>query len=160
MSHDYHVADISLADWGRREMAIAETEMPGLMALRDEFGESQPLAGARIAGCLHMTIQTAVLIETLTAIGAEVRWSSCNIFSTQDHAAAAIAATGVPVFAWKGMSEEEFWNAIDQTVEGPDGWRPNLLLDDGGDLTTVMHEKFAALMTDVRGLSEETTTYC
>ncbi len=157
-STDYKVADISLADWGRKEIAIAETEMPGLMALRDEFGTQKPLAGARIAGCLHMTIQTAVLIETLTALGAEVRWSSCNIFSTQDQAAAAIAATGVPVFAWKGETEEEFWWCIDQTIEGPDGWRPNMILDDGGDLTVVMHEKFPQLMDDVKGLSEETTT--
>ncbi|MDH3702999.1 MAG: adenosylhomocysteinase [Alphaproteobacteria bacterium] len=157
-AEDFKVADSSLAEWGRKEIAIAETEMPGLMALRDEFGAERPLSGARIAGCLHMTIQTAVLIETLTALGAEVRWSSCNIFSTQDQAAAAIAATGVPVFAWKGMSEDEFWWAIDQTIEGPDGWRPNILLDDGGDLTKVMHEKFAPLMKDVRGLSEETTT--
>ena len=157
-STDYKVADISLADWGRKEIAIAETEMPGLMALRDEFGDKKPLTGARIAGCLHMTIQTAVLIETLTALGAEVRWSSCNIFSTQDQAAAAIAATGVPVFAWKGETEEEFWWCIDQTIEGPDGWRPNMILDDGGDLTVVMHEKFPELMADVKGLSEETTT--
>ncbi len=156
--NDYKVADIGLADWGRREIAIAETEMPGLMAVREEYGASQPLKGARIAGCLHMTIQTAVLIETLQALGATVRWSSCNIFSTQDHAAAAVAAVGVPVFAWKGMSEEEFWWAIDQTIVGPDGWRPNLLLDDGGDLTAVMHEKFPELLGDVRGLSEETTT--
>ncbi len=155
---DYKVADISLAEWGRKEIAIAETEMPGLMSLREEYGASKPLADARIAGCLHMTIQTAVLIETLTALGAEVRWSSCNIFSTQDQAAAAIAATGVPVFAWKGESEEEFWWCIDQTIEGPDGWRPNMILDDGGDLTQVMHEKFPELMDDVRGLSEETTT--
>ncbi|TNE39108.1 MAG: adenosylhomocysteinase, partial [Alphaproteobacteria bacterium] len=124
---DYKVADIALADWGRKEIAIAETEMPGLMALREEFGASQPLKGARVAGCLHMTIQTAVLIETLTALGAEVRWSSCNIFSTQDHAAAAIAATGVPVFAWKGETDEEFWWCIDQTIEGPNGWHPNIL---------------------------------
>ena len=136
-SEDYKVKDIELADWGRREIAIAETEMPGLVALREEFGATKPLKGARIAGCLHMTIQTAVLIETLAELGAEVRWSSCNIFSTQDHAAAAIAVTGVPVFAWKGMTEEEFWWAIDQTIEGPDGWRPNMILDDGGDLTTV-----------------------
>ncbi len=155
---DYKVKDISLADWGRREIAIAETEMPGLMALREEYGASQPLADARIVGCLHMTIQTAVLIETLTALGATVRWSSCNIFSTQDHAAAAIAATEVPVFAWKGMSDEEFWWAIDQTIEGPDGWSPNLILDDGGDLTAVMHEKHKDLLANVRGLSEETTT--
>ena len=155
---DFKVADIALADWGRKEIAIAETEMPGLMALRAEFGASRPLEGARIAGCLHMTVQTAVLIETLTALGATVRWSSCNIFSTQDHAAAAIAASGVPVFAWKGMSEDEFWWAIDRTIEGPDGWRPNLILDDGGDLTKVMHDKFPALLDDVLGLSEETTT--
>ena len=157
-SEDFKVADLSLADWGRKEIAIAETEMPGLMALRSEYGAQKPLAGARIVGCLHMTIQTAVLIETLTALGAEVRWSSCNIFSTQDQAAAAIAATGVPVFAWKGMSEEEFWWAIDQTIEGPDGWRPNMILDDGGDLTLRMHEKYPNLLDDVRGLSEETTT--
>ena len=155
---DFRVADLALADWGRKEIAIAETEMPGLMALRDEFGDSRPLDGARIAGCLHMTVQTAVLIETLAALGASLRWSSCNIFSTQDHAAAAIAASGVPVFAWKGMSEDEFWWAIDRTIEGEDGWRPNLLLDDGGDLTKVMHEKFPALLDDVVGLSEETTT--
>jgi adenosylhomocysteinase len=157
-SQDYKVADITLADWGRKEIAIAETEMPGLMALREEFGPSQPLAGARIAGCLHMTIQTAVLIETLTALGATVRWSSCNIFSTQDHAAAGIAATGVPVFAWKEESEEEFLWCIDQTIEGPDGWRPNMILDDGGDLTQVMHERTPELLDDVRGISEETTT--
>ena len=157
-SNDYKVADMSLADWGRKEIAIAETEMPGLMALREEFGASKPLKGARIAGCLHMTIQTAVLIETLTALGAEVRWSSCNIFSTQDQAAAAIAATGVPVFAWKGESDEEFWDCIDLTIKGPDGWTPNMILDDGGDLTVVMHEKFPELMKDVLGLSEETTT--
>ena len=155
---DFKVADIALADWGRKEIAIAETEMPGLMALRAEFGAVRPLEGARIAGCLHMTVQTAVLIETLTALGATVRWSSCNIFSTQDHAAAAIAASGVPVFAWKGMSEDEFWWAIDRTIEGPDGWRPNLILDDGGDLTKVMHDNFPALLDDVLGLSEETTT--
>ena len=155
---DFKVADIALADWGRKEIAIAETEMPGLMALRAEFGAARPLEGARIAGCLHMTVQTAVLIETLTALGATVRWSSCNIFSTQDHAAAAIAASGVPVFAWKGMSEDEFWWAIDRTIEGPDGWRPNLILDDGGDLTKVMHDNFPALLDDVLGLSEETTT--
>ncbi len=156
--HDYKIADIGLADWGRKEIAIAETEMPGLMALRAELGGSRPLAGARIAGCLHMTIQTAVLIETLTALGAEVRWSSCNIFSTQDHAAAAIAASGVPVFAWKGETEEEYWWCVEQTIVGPDGWRPNMLLDDGGDLTKVMHDKYPELMQDVRGLSEETTT--
>jgi adenosylhomocysteinase len=155
---DYKVKDISLADWGRKEIAIAETEMPGLMALRQEFGEAQPLKGARVVGCLHMTIQTAVLIETLTALGAEVRWSSCNIFSTQDQAAAAIAVTGVPVFAWKGETEEEYLWCIDQTIEGPDGWRPNILLDDGGDLTVIVHEKYPELMADIRGVSEETTT--
>lgn len=155
---DYKVADMGLADWGRKEIAIAETEMPGLMSLREEFGASQPLKGARIAGCLHMTIQTAVLIETLIALGAEIRWSSCNIFSTQDQAAAAIAAAGIPVFAWKGMDDEEFWWAIDMTIEGPDGWHPNMILDDGGDLTQRMHENFPALLDDVRGLSEETTT--
>jgi adenosylhomocysteinase len=155
---DYKVKDISLADWGRKEMAIAETEMPGLMALREEYGDKQPLKGARIAGCLHMTIQTAVLIETLQALGAEIRWSSCNIFSTQDHAAAAIAASGVPVFAWKGETEEEYWWCVEQTIQGPDGWRPNMLLDDGGDLTLVMHDKYPELMKEVKGLSEETTT--
>ena len=155
---DYKVADISLADWGRSEIAIAETEMPGLMALREEYANQMPLAGARIVGCLHMTIQTAVLIETLIALGAEIRWSSCNIFSTQDHAAAAIAATGVPVFAWKGETDEEFDWCIEQTIIGSDGWRPNMILDDGGDLTLMMHEKFAELLADVRGLSEETTT--
>ncbi len=155
---DFKVADISLADWGRKEIAIAETEMPGLMALREEYGSSKPLKGARIAGCLHMTIQTAVLIETLIELGADVRWSSCNIFSTQDHAAAAIAEIGVPVFAWKGESDEEFWWCIDKTIEGPDGWTPNMILDDGGDLTQVMHEKTPELLKDVKGLSEETTT--
>ncbi len=155
---DYKVADISLADWGRKEIAIAETEMPGLMALRAEFGKAKPLKGARIVGCLHMTIQTAVLIETLLALGAEVRWSSCNIFSTQDHAAAAIAAAGIPVFAWKGESDEEFWWCIDQSLEGPGGWKPNMILDDGGDATAVMHDKRPELMAEVRGLSEETTT--
>ncbi|MBF0159433.1 MAG: adenosylhomocysteinase [Magnetococcales bacterium] len=155
---DYKVADLALASWGRKEIAIAETEMPGLMALRREYASSRPLAGARIAGCLHMTIQTAVLIETLTHLGAEVRWSSCNIFSTQDHAAAAIAAAGIPVFAWKGETEEEAWWCIDQTIIGPNGWRPNMLLDDGGDLTLVMHDKYPELLQDVRGLSEETTT--
>ncbi len=155
---DYKVKDISLADFGRREIAIAETEMPGLMALREEYAGQQPLKGARIVGCLHMTIQTAVLIETLVQLGATVRWSSCNIFSTQDHAAAAIAAAGIPVFAWKGMSEEEYWWAVEQTVTGPDGWKPNLLLDDGGDLTTLMHDKYPELLADVRGVSEETTT--
>ena len=155
---DYKVRDFSLAEWGRKEISMAEDEMPGLMALREEYGASQPLAGARIVGCLHMTIQTAVLIETLTALGATVRWSSCNIFSTQDHAAAAVAAAGTPVFAWKGMDEEEFWWCINQTVKGPDGWTPNMILDDGGDLTVLMHEKYPELLEDVRGLSEETTT--
>jgi adenosylhomocysteinase len=155
---DYKIADISLAAWGRKEINIAETEMPGLMALRKEFGKEQPLKDARIAGCLHMTIQTAVLIETLTALGAEVRWSSCNIFSTQDHAAAAIAAAGIPVFAWKGETEEEAEWCIAQTIDGIDGWRPNMILDDGGDLTTLMHNNYPELMADVKGLSEETTT--
>jgi adenosylhomocysteinase len=157
-TQDFKVADISLADWGRKEIAIAETEMPGLMALREEFGASKPLSGARVTGCLHMTIQTAVLIETLTALGAQVRWSSCNIFSTQDHAAAAIAETGVPVFAWKGETEEEYWWCVEQTIKGPDGWAPNILLDDGGDLTQMLHEKYPELLDDVVGVSEETTT--
>ena len=156
--HDYKVADISLAAWGRKEINIAETEMPGLMALRKEYGQKQPLKGARIAGCLHMTIQTAVLIETLTALGAEVRWSSCNIFSTQDHAASAMAAAGIPVFAWKGETEEEAEWCIAQTIDGLDGWRPNMILDDGGDLTPMMHNQYPELMNDVKGLSEETTT--
>ena len=156
--NDFKVADMSLAEWGRKEIAIAETEMPGLMALREEYGEHQPLKGARIVGCLHMTIQTAVLIETLTALGASVRWSSCNIFSTQDQAAAAVAAAGVPVFAWKGETDEEFWWCIEQTISGPDGWTPNLILDDGGDLTLVMHQKYPEILKDVKGLSEETTT--
>ncbi|MCP0913136.1 MULTISPECIES: adenosylhomocysteinase [Legionella] len=157
-NNDYKVADLSLAAWGRKEIAIAETEMPGLMALREEFGKSQPLRGARIAGCLHMTIQTAVLIETLIALGAEVRWSSCNIFSTQNHAAAAVAAAGVPVFAWKGETEEEYWWCVEQTIRGPDGWTPNLLLDDGGDLTQVIHQKYPELLEAIKGISEETTT--
>jgi adenosylhomocysteinase len=157
-AQDHKVKDISLADWGRKEIAMAEDEMPGLMAIRKEFGTSKPLKGARIAGCLHMTIQTAVLIETLQVLGATVRWSSCNIFSTQDHAASAIAAAGVPVFAWKGMTEEEFWWCIDQTIRGPDGWTPNMILDDGGDLTLLMHQKHPELLADVRGISEETTT--
>ncbi len=155
---DYKVKDMSLAEWGRKEIAIAETEMPGLMALREEYGNSKPLADARIVGCLHMTIQTAVLIETLTALGATVRWSSCNIFSTQDQAAAAIAAEGIPVFAWKGETEEEFWWCIEQTIKGPDGWTPNMILDDGGDLTKLMHEKYPEMLKDIKGLSEETTT--
>ena len=154
----YKVADISLAAWGRKEIRLAEAEMPGLMAIRAEYAGKQPLKGARIAGCLHMTIQTAVLIETLQVLGATVRWSSCNIFSTQDHAASAIAAVGVPVFAWKGMNEEEFWWCIDQTIRGPGGWTPNMILDDGGDLTLLMHQKHPELLADVRGISEETTT--
>ncbi len=158
LSPDYKVADISQADWGHKEIRIAETEMPGLMAIRKEYQNQQPLKGAKIAGCLHMTIQTAVLIETLIALGAEVRWSSCNIFSTQDHAAAAIADQNIPVFAWKGESEEEFWWCIEQTIFGPNHWRPNLILDDGGDLTQIMHEKYPKLLEDVKGLSEETTT--
>ena len=158
MTNDYKVADITLAAWGRKEIAIAETEMPGLMALRAEFGTIKPLQGARIAGCLHMTIQTAVLIETLQVLGAEVRWSSCNIFSTQDHAAAAMAQAGVPVFAWKGETEEEYWWCLEQTLRGPDGWTPNLLLDDGGDLTQWVHEREPELLQAIQGVSEETTT--
>jgi len=154
----YKVADINLAELGRKEIEIAEIEMPGLMALREKYGDSQPLKGARIAGCLHMTIQTAVLIETLTALGAEVQWSSCNIFSTQDHAAAAIAATGVPVYAWKGMSEEEFDWCIEQTLHFQDGQPLNMILDDGGDLTLMVHEKYPELLKGIKGLSEETTT--
>jgi len=155
---DYKVKDISLASWGRKEIELAEIEMPGLMAIREEYKASQPLKGARIAGCLHMTIQTAVLIETLIDLGAEVRWSSCNIFSTQDQAAAAIAERNIPVFAWKGENEEEFDWCIVQTIEGPNGWRPNMILDDGGDLTKMMHERYPELLKDVKGLSEETTT--
>jgi adenosylhomocysteinase len=155
---DYKVADISLAEWGRKEISLAETEMPGLMALRAEYGAAKPLAGARIAGCIHMTIQTAVLIETLTHLGATVRWSSCNIFSTQDQAAAAIAATGVPVFAWKGESEEEYDWCLEKTIKGPDGWTPNMVLDDGGDLTRLLHDKYPELMKEVKGVTEETTT--
>ena len=158
MSQDYKVKDIELAEWGLKEIAIAETEMPGLMALREEYGYSKPLEGARIVGCLHMTIQTAVLIETLIHLGASVRWSSCNIFSTQDQAAAAIASKNIPVFAWKGMSEEEFWWCIEQTLQGPDGWKPNMILDDGGDATQIIHDKYPELLTEIRGLSEETTT--
>ena len=158
MSEDFKVKDISLADFGDKEIAIAETEMPGLMALREEYGDSKPLEGARIVGCLHMTIQTAVLIETLVFLGATVRWSSCNIFSTQDHAAAAIAAKGIPVFAWKGMTEEEFWWCIEKTLEGPDGWKPNMILDDGGDATKIIHEKYPKMLEEILGLSEETTT--
>jgi adenosylhomocysteinase len=158
MNEDFWITDISQADFGRKEIAIAETEMPGLMALRKQYGKKQPLKGARIVGCLHMTVQTAVLIETLTALGASVRWSSCNIFSTQDHAAAAMAKAGVPVFAKKGMTDEEFWWCIEQTVIGDDNWRPNLILDDGGDLTKLIHEKHPELLSEIKGLSEETTT--
>ncbi len=156
--NDYKVADIKLANWGHKEIKIAETEMPGLMALREEYQGESPLKGARIAGCLHMTIQTAVLIETLIDLGAEVRWSSCNIFSTQDHAAAAIADQNIPVFAWKGETEDEFWWCIEQTIHGPDNWTPNMILDDGGDLTQIMHDKYPELLKNVKGLSEETTT--
>jgi adenosylhomocysteinase len=155
---DYKIADLSLAEWGRKEIQIAETEMPGLIALREQYQEKAPLKGARIAGCLHMTIQTAVLIETLILLGAEVRWSSCNIFSTQDHAAAAMAAAGVPVFAWKGETEEEYWWCVKQTIEGPNHWRPNLILDDGGDLTELMHKDYPELLKRLKGISEETTT--
>jgi len=157
-NQDFKISDIALAEWGEKEIGIAETEMPGLMALRKEFGSKKPLKGAQIAGCLHMTIQTAVLIETLIALGAEVRWSSCNIFSTQDHAAAAVAKKGVPVFAWKGETEEEYWWCVEQIIQGPNGWVPNMILDDGGDLTLVMHEKYPELLKNVKGISEETTT--
>lgn len=155
---DYKVADINLAEFGRKEIAIAETEMPGLMALRAKYGKQKPLNGARIVGCLHMTIQTAVLIETLADLGATIRWSSCNIFSTQDHAAAAIAAAAIPVFAWKGETEEEYEWCIEQTLSGPDGWKPNMILDDGGDLTKIIHEKYPEMLKEIKGLSEETTT--
>jgi len=158
MRADYKVKDINLADWGNKEIAIAETEMPGLMAIREEYSGKKPLEGARIVGCLHMTIQTAVLIETLVSLGASVRWSSCNIFSTQDQAAAAIAAKNIPVFAWKGMTDEEFWWCIEKTLEGPDGWKPNMILDDGGDATKIIHEKYPELLKEIKGLSEETTT--
>lgn len=158
LNPDYKVADMNLADWGRKEIQIAETEMPGLMALREMYKGKNPLKGARIAGCLHMTIQTAVLIETLLALGAQVRWSSCNIFSTQDHAAAAMAKAGIPVFAWKGETEEDYWWCVEQTIAGPDDWHPNMILDDGGDLTLLMHEKYPNLLKEVKGLSEETTT--
>ena len=156
---DYKVKDISLAEWGQKEISMAEDEMPGLMAIRAEYGASKPLAGARIVGCIHMTIQTAVLIQTLEHLGASVRWSSCNIFSTQDHAAAAIAAAGTPVFAWKGQTEEEFWWCIEQTLVGPDGWKPNMILDDGGDATQIMHDKYPHLLDDVRGITEEYTSF-
>jgi adenosylhomocysteinase len=155
----YKVKDISLAEWGRKEIKLAEAEMPGLMALREEYGATKPLAGARIAGCLHMTIQTAVLIETLVELGAEVTWSSCNIFSTQDHAAAAIAAAGIPVYAWKGMNEEEFDWCIEQTIFAFEGGKPlNMILDDGGDLTNMVFDRYPELTKDIKGLSEETTT--
>ena len=155
---DYKVKDINLADFGRKEISLAETEMPGLMALRKEYKDKSPLKGARILGCLHMTIQTAVLIETLVELGAEVRWSSCNIFSTQDHAAAAIAKAGIPVFAWKGETEEEYWWCVKQTIEGKKDWKPNMILDDGGDLTALMHKDYKELLKDIKGVSEETTT--
>jgi adenosylhomocysteinase len=155
---DHKVADLGLADWGRKEINIAETEMPGLMAMRRNYGKTKPLTGTRIAGSLHMTIQTAVLIETLIELGADVRWSSCNVFSTQDQAAAALAARGIPVFAWKGETEEEYWWCIDQTIEGPDGWRPNMLLDDGHDLTHRVHDKYPDLLAGIIGVTEETTT--
>ena len=155
---DYKIKDIALAAWGHKEIAIAETEMPGLMAVRDEFYYQQPLKGARIVGSLHMTIQTAVLVQTLIALGAEVRWSSCNIFSTQDHAAAALAEQGVPVFAWKGETEEEYWWCIDQTITGPDGWVPNMVLDDGHDLTSRIHTNYPELLDGIYGVTEETTT--
>ena len=158
MSEDFKVKDINLAEFGRKEISIAESEMPGLMALRKEYKGKKPLKGAKILGCLHMTIQTAVLIETLVELGADVRWSSCNIFSTQDHAAAAIAKSGVPVYAWKGETEEEYWWCIKKTIEGKKGWTPNMLLDDGGDLTALMHKDYKNLLKSVRGLSEETTT--
>ena len=156
---DYKVADMALADFGRKEILLAESEMPALMKLREKYGSSQPLAGAKIMGCIHMTIQTAVLIETLVALGASVRWSSCNIFSTQDHAAAAIAAAGIPVFAWKGMNEEEFNWCIEQTILSDDApWDANMILDDGGDLTSMVHEKFPDMLSNIHGISEETTT--
>ncbi len=155
---DYKVKDISLADWGRKEIAIAEHEMPGLMAIRREYAGSNPLAGARIVGSLHMTIQTAVLVETLIELGATVRWSSCNIFSTQDQAAAALAVKGIPVFAWKGETEAEYWWCIEQTVRGPDGWTPNMILDDGHDLTGYIHDKHPDLIPGIKGVTEETTT--
>ena len=158
MSEDFKVKDIKLADYGRKEISIAESEMPGLISLRNEFKGKKPLKGARILGCLHMTIQTAVLIETLIELGAEVRWSSCNIFSTQDHAAAAIAKAGIPAYAWKGETEKEYWWCIKQTIEGKKDWKPNMLLDDGGDLTALMHKDYEDLLKSVRGLSEETTT--
>lgn len=158
INKDYAVKDINLAELGRNEITIAESQMPGLMALRERYTTEKPLKGARIAGCLHMTKETAVLIETLVHLGAEVRWSSCNIYSTQDEAAAAIAAAGIPVFAWKGETEEEYMDCIEKTIVGHETWRPNILLDDGGDLTILMHEKYPELLKDIRGVSEETTT--
>lgn len=158
VQQDYKVKDIKLAEAGRKQIDLAQDEMPGLMAIRKEYAKEQPLKGARIVGCLHMTVQTAVLIETLTSLGAEVRWSSCNIFSTQDEAAAAIAAVGIPVFAWKGETEKEYEWCIHQTIKGPNGWTPNMILDDGGDLTAMMHKDYPELMKDVKGISEETTT--
>jgi adenosylhomocysteinase len=158
MTQDFKVKDLKLAEFGNKEISLAETEMPGLMAIRSEYQSSKPLKGAKIIGCLHMTIQTAVLIETLVALGAEVRWSSCNIFSTQDHAAAAIAAKGIPVYAWKGETEEEYWWCIEQTINRKKDWKPNLLLDDGGDLTMLMHDKYKDLLKNIKGVSEETTT--
>ena len=155
---DYKVKNINEADFGDKEISLAESEMPGLMAIREEYGNTKPLKGANIVGCLHMTIQTAVLIETLIHLGATVRWSSCNIFSTQDHAAAAIARKGIPVFAWKGETEEEYWWCIKQTIEGNKDWKPNMILDDGGDLTALMHKDYKDLLKDIKGLSEETTT--
>ncbi len=158
MTQDFKVKDLKLAEFGNKEISLAETEMPGLMAIRSEYQASKPLKGAKIIGCLHMTIQTAVLIETLVVLGADVRWSSCNIFSTQDHAAAAIAAKGIPVYAWKGETEEEYWWCIEQTINGKKDWKPNLLLDDGGDLTMLIHDKYKDLLKNIKGVSEETTT--
>ena len=158
MYQDFKVKNIKEADFGRKEISLAETEMPGLIALRNEYKGKDPLKGARILGCLHMTIQTAVLIETLVKLGAEVRWSSCNIFSTQDHAAAAIAKAGIPVFAWKGETEEEYWWCVKQTIEGKKDWIPNMILDDGGDLTALMHKEYKELLKNIKGVSEETTT--
>ena len=155
---DYKVKDLKEADFGDKEISLAESEMPGLMALREEYKNQKPLKGANIVGCLHMTIQTAVLIETLVHLGASVRWSSCNIFSTQDHAAAAIAKKGIPVFAWKGETEKEYWWCIKQTIEGNSEWKPNMILDDGGDLTSLMHKQYKHLLMNVKGVSEETTT--
>ncbi|MCA9791679.1 MAG: adenosylhomocysteinase, partial [Candidatus Eremiobacteraeota bacterium] len=158
LTHDYKVADMSKAEWGRKEITLAEVEMPGLMKLRERFGKKKPLAGARIAGCLHMTIQTAVLIETLVELGAEVRWSSCNIYSTQDEAAAAIAAAGVPVFAWKGETLEEYDWCIEQSLKFSEGRGPNMILDDGGDLTNLVHDKYPEMFKEIKGITEETTT--